>query len=104
MKLGVNYPAGPFEWLTAWSSSAVVVLLDALDDYYRGERYRVSPWLRRHARRQAMKFAEFYPGQVIEAGPYPIAENEIIEFAERLRPAVVSHRRRGRGGRAASTA
>jgi 3-hydroxybutyryl-CoA dehydrogenase len=46
MKLGVNYPAGPFEWLTHWDASSVVDVLDALDSHYRGERYRVSPWLR----------------------------------------------------------
>jgi 3-hydroxybutyryl-CoA dehydrogenase len=49
MKLGVNYPAGPFEWLAAWDVREVVALLDALDVMYRGERYRVSPWLRRRA-------------------------------------------------------
>lgn len=48
MKLGVNYPQGPFEWLEAWSVPEVVRVLEALDAYYRGERYRVSPWLRRH--------------------------------------------------------
>jgi 3-hydroxybutyryl-CoA dehydrogenase len=47
MKLGVNYPAGPFEWLARWSVPEVVALLDTLDAQYRGERYRVSPWLRR---------------------------------------------------------
>ena len=46
MKLGVNYPAGPFEWLAQWSTPAVLGVLDALDAHYRGERYRVSPWLR----------------------------------------------------------
>ena len=46
MKLGVNYPAGPFEWLQGWSAAGVVGVLDALDAHYRGERYRVSPWLR----------------------------------------------------------
>ena len=46
MKLGVNYPAGPFEWLTRWGAPAVVQVLEALDAHYRGERYRVSPWLR----------------------------------------------------------
>jgi 3-hydroxybutyryl-CoA dehydrogenase len=46
MKLGVNYPAGPFEWLVQWSPPAVLGVLDALDAHYRGERYRVSPWLR----------------------------------------------------------
>jgi len=51
MKLGVNYPAGPFEWLARWSAPAVVTVLDALDAHYRGERYRVSPWLRRAGQR-----------------------------------------------------
>ncbi|SFB84675.1 3-hydroxyacyl-CoA dehydrogenase [Polaromonas sp. OV174] len=46
MKLGVNYPAGPFEWLQDWKRGAVIAVLDALDAHYRGERYRVSPWLR----------------------------------------------------------
>ncbi|NDY91364.1 3-hydroxyacyl-CoA dehydrogenase [Ideonella livida] len=46
MKLGVNYPAGPFEWLAGWDAPAVVALLDALDAHYRGERYRVCPGLR----------------------------------------------------------
>jgi 3-hydroxybutyryl-CoA dehydrogenase len=46
MKLGVNYPAGPFDWLKAWSATDVVALLDRLDAQHRGERYRASPWLR----------------------------------------------------------
>ncbi len=46
MKLGVNYPAGPFDWLAAWSAHGVIEVLQALDTQYRGERYRVSPWLR----------------------------------------------------------
>jgi 3-hydroxybutyryl-CoA dehydrogenase len=49
MKLGVNYPRGPFEWLADWSAGEVVALLHSLDAYYRGERYRASPWLRRRA-------------------------------------------------------
>lgn len=49
MKLGVNYPAGPFEWLAAWDVRAVVQVLDALDAHERGERYRVSPGLRQAA-------------------------------------------------------
>ena len=46
MKLGVNYPAGPFEWLAFWGPEAIVALLDRLDHHYRGERYRVSPYLK----------------------------------------------------------
>ena len=49
MKLGVNYPAGPFEWLAAWSVDGVIGVLKSLDQHYRGERYRVSPWLRRQS-------------------------------------------------------
>lgn len=47
MKLGVNYPAGPFEWLARWSVDGVAGVIEALDACYRGERYRVSPWLQR---------------------------------------------------------
>jgi 3-hydroxybutyryl-CoA dehydrogenase len=46
MKLGVNYPAGPFEWLAFWGAAPVALLLDRLDQHYRGERYRVSPYLK----------------------------------------------------------
>ncbi|RZL36022.1 MAG: 3-hydroxyacyl-CoA dehydrogenase [Rubrivivax sp.] len=46
MKLGVNYPAGPFEWLAFWGAEPIAMLLDRLDQHYRGERYRVSPYLR----------------------------------------------------------
>ena len=47
MKLGVNYPAGPFDWLDRMERTRVVSVLHALDACYRGERYRVSPWLQR---------------------------------------------------------
>jgi 3-hydroxybutyryl-CoA dehydrogenase len=52
MKLGLNYPAGPFEWLASWDTNIVIELLDRMDSYYRGERYRVSPWLRRQGWRR----------------------------------------------------
>lgn len=45
MKLGVNYPAGPFEWLELVGAPALVALLDGLFAAYRSERYRVSPLL-----------------------------------------------------------
>jgi 3-hydroxybutyryl-CoA dehydrogenase len=45
MKLGVNYPAGPFEWLELIGAEAVVGLLNGLFAAYRSERYRVSPLL-----------------------------------------------------------
>ena len=49
MKLGVNYPAGPFEWLALLGADTVVDVLDGLFDACRSERYRVSPLLRHRA-------------------------------------------------------
>jgi 3-hydroxybutyryl-CoA dehydrogenase len=49
MKLGVSYPAGPFEWLARFGARDITRLLDHLATHYRGERYRVSPWLRQCA-------------------------------------------------------
>ncbi len=55
MKLGTNWPAGPFEWLAAIGVEHVVAVLDRLHAATRGERYRVSPLLQRRlwARRLA---------------------------------------------------
>ena len=49
MRLGVAYPAGPFEFLARWDATAVASLIDQLDAHHRGERYRVSPALRDRA-------------------------------------------------------
>jgi 3-hydroxybutyryl-CoA dehydrogenase len=49
MKLAVNYPSGPFEWLRDFGVDGVVRILEALDRAHCGERYRVSPWLRRRS-------------------------------------------------------
>jgi 3-hydroxybutyryl-CoA dehydrogenase len=45
MRLGVNYPAGPFEWLTKCGVPDVVTLLEHLQRLTCSERYRASPWL-----------------------------------------------------------
>ncbi|MFC3110702.1 3-hydroxyacyl-CoA dehydrogenase [Undibacterium arcticum] len=45
MKLGTNYPAGPFEWLQQIGVDYTVNLLDNLFAAYRSERYRISPLL-----------------------------------------------------------
>ena len=45
MKLGTNYPAGPFEWLQQIGVSVTVNLLNNLFAAYRSERYRISPLL-----------------------------------------------------------
>ena len=46
MKLGVNYPAGPFEWLERIGAAPVIGLLETLGRDTLSERYRVSGWLR----------------------------------------------------------
>lgn len=45
MKLGTNYPAGPFEWLQQIGVDYTVNLLNNLFAAYRSERYRISPLL-----------------------------------------------------------
>jgi len=45
MKLGTNYPAGPFEWLQQIGVDYTVDLLNNLFSAYRSERYRISPLL-----------------------------------------------------------
>ncbi|MES2257114.1 MAG: 3-hydroxyacyl-CoA dehydrogenase [Pseudomonadota bacterium] len=47
MRLGTNYPAGPFEWLERIGVASAVDLLDHLFDACRSDRYRVSPLLQR---------------------------------------------------------
>jgi 3-hydroxybutyryl-CoA dehydrogenase len=47
MKLGTNYPAGPFEWLSRFGAVATVKMLENLFQAYKSERYRTSPLLQR---------------------------------------------------------
>jgi 3-hydroxybutyryl-CoA dehydrogenase len=49
MRLGFNWPQGPFEWGRAIGLGRVVRILDALHRTLGEERYRVSPLLRRRA-------------------------------------------------------
>ena len=49
MQYGLNYPAGPMQWAEDLSLDYVVSVLDNLNRCYGGERYRVSPLLRRRA-------------------------------------------------------
>ncbi len=49
MRLGFNWPRGPFEWAEAIGPSRVVACLDALHAELGEERYRVAPALRRAA-------------------------------------------------------
>jgi 3-hydroxybutyryl-CoA dehydrogenase len=50
MTKGVNYPKGLLVWGEEIGWSAIVTKLDQLQEYYREDRYRVSPWLRRKIR------------------------------------------------------
>jgi 3-hydroxybutyryl-CoA dehydrogenase len=50
MVLGLSHPRGPFEWADAIGLDHVLVVLDALCDEYREERYRAAPALRRLVR------------------------------------------------------
>lgn len=45
MRLGTNYPAGPFDWLAEQGAPRVREVLAALDARYPGGRYRPSPGL-----------------------------------------------------------
>ena len=49
MRLGFNYPRGPFEWCEAIGAPRVLAILDALHAELGEERYRAAPSLRRAA-------------------------------------------------------
>lgn len=46
MRLGTNYPMGPFAWSARWSTGRVLEMLDALWSSYHDPRYRASHALR----------------------------------------------------------
>jgi 3-hydroxybutyryl-CoA dehydrogenase len=50
MRLGFNWPRGPFEWGDAIGLDRVVSVLDELRSELGEERYRVAPQLRHAAR------------------------------------------------------
>ena len=49
MRLGLNHPRGPFEWVDELGAAHVVATLDALASTHGGERYDVAPLLRDRA-------------------------------------------------------
>jgi 3-hydroxybutyryl-CoA dehydrogenase len=49
MMLGLSHPRGPFEWMDEIGPNHVLMVLEALGDTYREERYRPAPALRRLA-------------------------------------------------------
>ena len=53
MRLGTNYPMGPFEWKDAWGIDRVKQLLEALLASTGDERYLVWPLLKQEAEASA---------------------------------------------------
>jgi len=47
MVLGLNHPRGPLAWAREIGPANVLALLESLCDFYREERYRPAPALRR---------------------------------------------------------
>lgn len=47
MKLGTNYPMGPFEWTDKWGMSNVYEVLEALYEDTKEERYKICPLLKK---------------------------------------------------------
>jgi len=47
MKLGTNYPMGPFEWTKKWGISNVYEVLEAMYDDTKEERYKICPLLKK---------------------------------------------------------
>lgn len=50
MRLGTNYPKGPLEWADEIGVDLVLMLLDALHNEYKQERYRACPLIRQYVR------------------------------------------------------
>ena len=50
VRLGLGYPAGPFEWGDRLGADQVLALLEGLQSTFGDQRYRPSPWLVRRAR------------------------------------------------------
>ena len=46
MKLGTNYPMGPFEWTSKWGIANIYELLEALQLDSKDERYKICPLLK----------------------------------------------------------
>jgi len=50
VRLGLGYPAGPFEWGDRLGARQVLEILQSLYATFGDQRYRTSPWLVRRAR------------------------------------------------------
>ncbi len=54
MKLGTNYPMGPFEWASKWGIANVYEILEALFEDTKDERYKICPLLKKEYLRVMM--------------------------------------------------
>jgi 3-hydroxybutyryl-CoA dehydrogenase len=50
LRLGLGYPAGPFEWGDRIGADRILEILQGLQGTFGDQRYRPSPWLARRAR------------------------------------------------------
>ncbi|MEB0165357.1 3-hydroxyacyl-CoA dehydrogenase family protein, partial [Glaciimonas sp. CA11.2] len=50
VRLGLGYPAGPFEWGDRLGAKHILEILQGLHATFGDQRYRPSPWLVRRAR------------------------------------------------------
>jgi 3-hydroxybutyryl-CoA dehydrogenase len=48
--LGLGYPRGPLAMGDAVGAARILVVLEAMHEFYQDPRYRPSPWLKRRAR------------------------------------------------------
>ena len=68
MRLGTNYPLGPFDWCNKWSAPTTVELLDNLWAEYHDTRYRTSVKLRALARSSTARTTQLPPVSVDGSG------------------------------------
>ncbi len=59
MRLGTNYPAGPFEWAERMTTEGVISVLGWLHDWYEEDRYRTAAGLKR-SRHEELPLREVY--------------------------------------------
>ena len=54
MRFGVNYPQGPFQWMTQMGAQQILMILENLHQVYGEERYRPSLYLRKKVAASAL--------------------------------------------------
>ena len=54
LKLGVNYPLGPLEWLDKWSPAVIIAILESLGTELGTDTYKIAPYLHRRWAEQTL--------------------------------------------------